>query len=135
MDVYNEIHISDIERNTNKNIWLDWEFKPRDPCITSKVLYNWAIQADPSRPNYYIPPSQSFCSLGKTQQTHVHPAMTCWFNKCLITDGHSTKRNRKERKYRNKHFFIMKKENVWKFWKVLKWFIIKKKITQTVFLI
>ena len=40
LDVYFEIHISNIERNTNENVWLDWKFRTRDPCITSKVVYH-----------------------------------------------------------------------------------------------
>ena len=34
MDVYIEIHISNyyIERNTNENIWRDWEFQPGTPA-------------------------------------------------------------------------------------------------------
>ena len=33
--------------------------RTQDPCITSPVLYHWAIQVDiqgPSNPNYHIPP-------------------------------------------------------------------------------
>ena len=32
MDVYNEIHISNMERNTNENVLLDWEFEPGTPA-------------------------------------------------------------------------------------------------------
>ena len=42
MDVYNEIHISDIERNTNKNIWLGGNLNPGTPaslvrCSTTEL--------------------------------------------------------------------------------------------------
>ena len=29
--IYNEIHISNIERNTSENIWLDLKFEPGTP--------------------------------------------------------------------------------------------------------
>ena len=32
MDVYNELHISNIERNTNEKVWLDREFDPGTPA-------------------------------------------------------------------------------------------------------
>ena len=48
----------------------------RDPCITSQVLYHWAIH-DPSSPNYHIPPPlQSLRPRRHTQQTQVHPIRT-----------------------------------------------------------
>ena len=32
MDVYNEINVSDIERNTNENVCLDRELEPGTPA-------------------------------------------------------------------------------------------------------
>ena len=32
MDVYNVIHISNIERKKNENVWLHWEFEPGTPA-------------------------------------------------------------------------------------------------------
>ena len=61
MDLYNEIHISNIERNTNENVCMI--FKPG----TSASLVRWRS------PKY-----KSFCTLRNTQQTvtHFHPVRT-----------------------------------------------------------
>ena len=45
MDVYNEIHISIRKKHKWKSIAGPWN-GTRDPCMTSKVLYHWAIQAN-----------------------------------------------------------------------------------------
>ena len=41
--IYNEIHISNIERNINKKCMAGLEIRTRDPYITRKVLCHWAI--------------------------------------------------------------------------------------------
>ena len=47
MDIYNDVNISNIFSKKHK-----WKYmarpgiQTRDPCITSKVLYHWAIQAN-----------------------------------------------------------------------------------------
>ena len=69
MDIYNKIHISNIERNTNENVWLDPGNRSWDPCITSQ--YPWFF-----KPNYHIPPLQSLCPKKNTQQTEGHPVRT-----------------------------------------------------------
>ena len=64
MEVYIEIHISNIERNTNENVWLEWEFEPRNPAS----LVRWSTTElsrpinihDPSRPKYHTPPLKKF---------------------------------------------------------------------------
>ena len=48
-------------------------------------------------------PFQSFCPLKNNKQMFTLSGLN-WFYKCLIKDGHRTKWNTNERKYRNKHF-------------------------------
>ena len=103
------IHVQWIE--INENVWLDREFKRGTLCIASNISTTELSRPinihGPSRPNYRIPPLPNFCPLRNTEHTHV-PVRTYWFNKCLIKDGHITKCNRKERKYRNKQFLHWK---------------------------
>ena len=106
------------KRKYMAGLWI-WT---QDPCITGKVLYNFDIQANHSRLNYKHS-SLTKCLLSKKHTANnVQPARTYWFNKCLITDGHSFKCNRKERKYRNKLFFYKEERKCLKVWKVLRWF-------------
>ena len=76
----------------------------------------------PSRRNYHIPPLQCFCHLRNTQQTHVSPVRTLWFNKFLIKNGYSTKGNRKERKIEINNILHDEGKFV-NVWKILKWFL------------
>ena len=98
----------------------------RDSSIIMKVAHS---TTELSRPiNIHVPGYQSFCPLRNTQQTHVHPVRTYWFNKCLIKNGHSTKCNRKEKKYRKLIIFSIEKENVLTYEKYcMNWF--KKNLT------
>ena len=84
--------------NKYKEIQLkiyDWTGNwTKDPCITSQVLYLWAIQVDiqgPSSPNYHIPPPlQSLRPRRLARQTHVHPVRTIKCI-CLNREGQGTK--------------------------------------------
>ena len=109
--------------------------RTQNPCISTKVLHHWAIQANiygRSSPNYYIPPlTLIFCPPRNTHE-HVHPVMTYWFNKCLIKDNHSTKFKIEERKVVINNCLHKKKENVWTHEKYWNDFL---KIAQTLFLI
>ena len=110
--IYNEIYVS----NKWKSI-AGPGILTQDPCLTRKMLYHWAIQA-----NLYpwflakLPHSSPFkcCALEETHNKHTLTMSGLdWFNKCLIKDCHSPKCNRNKRKYRNKQFFTQKKKNVW----------------------
>ena len=106
-------HISNIERNTNKNVKLDWEFKPGTlasliRCSTSELSRLINIHGS-SWQNYHIPPLQIFCHLRNTQQTHVHPVRTYWFNEFLIND-HSTKLLKMRKNIEKNIFFTYMKE-------------------------
>ena len=78
MDVYiNETHISNIERNTNENVWLDREFKPGTPtslhivrCSTTELSMPINFHG-PSRPNYHIPPLYKVFAIYKTHNKHT----------------------------------------------------------------
>ena len=115
MDVYNEIHISNIERNTNENIWLDWEFEPRTPASLVRCS-----TTDLSRPitlgqTINIPPLQSVCPLRNTQQTmFTLPGLIDLTNVWSLMVTASNVIEKRENIEIN-FFFIKKKENVWKF--------------------
>ena len=51
MNVYIEIHILNIERNKNENVWLDWEFEPG----TLASLVWWSITKLSSPINFHGP--------------------------------------------------------------------------------
>ena len=66
---YNEIHISNVERNTNKNVCLDREFKPGTPeslvrCSATKLSRPINING-PARPIHHIPPFTMLLPLKK----------------------------------------------------------------------
>ena len=54
----------------SENVRLDWEFKPETPaqlerCSTNELHVSRPINIRRSRPNYHIPPLQSFYPLKK----------------------------------------------------------------------
>ena len=69
INIYNEIHISNTERNTNENVWLDPGISP----WTLASLVN--IQGSSSRTITFLP-LQILCSQGNTKQTEDHPVRT-----------------------------------------------------------
>ena len=74
--VYNEILISNIEKNTNENVLLDRVFET-GTCITRKVahstteLFRPINIHDPSRPNYHFPTLTNFLPIKKTHNKHI----------------------------------------------------------------
>ena len=98
-------HINKYRKKHNLNVWLDLEFEPRTPASLVRYSNTFLSRSinihGPSRQTTTFLTLQSFCPLRNT----IHPVRTYWFNKYLIKDGHSTKCNTEERKYRNKQLF------------------------------
>ena len=91
-----------------------------DSCITSKVVHSTTELSRPINshgPNYHIPALTKFLSSKNTQQTHIHFVRFHKLSQYQI--------NRKERKYRNKHFFSIEEGKRVNKWKIPSWF--KKK--------
>ena len=85
MDVYIEIHISNIERNKNENVGLDWEFEPG----TLASLVRWST-TELSRPISIHGPSRPITTFLPLQIKFL-PSKKQTTNKCspcqdLITD-------------------------------------------------
>ena len=108
MGIYNEIHISTIERKRNENLWLDRVFEPGTPA--SLV---WWRSLPLSYPGQLISMYQCFCLLGNR---HVFT-----LPKLIDLNDHSTKCNRKERKYRKRiNNFFNRKRKMYNWHKALK---------------
>ena len=120
MNVYKKNpHISNIERNTNKNVKLDWEFKPGTlasliRCSTSELSRLINIHGS-SWQNYHIPPLQIFLPSKKHTTNTCSPCHDLLIQR--IPDQWSQHQIIKnEKKYRKKHFFYIHEG------KIPKWF-------------
>ena len=83
MDTFNEINISNIERNTNENVWLDREFEPGTSALLVKFSFTELSRPikthDPSRPNYHIPPiTKCLPSKKRTTNTVLIDLTNAW---------------------------------------------------------
>ena len=107
-----------------------------DPCITSKVAHSTTELSrpinsrGPTSPNYHFPALTKFLS-SKKHTTNTHSL--CQISQMPDQKLSQYQINRKERKYRNKHFFSIEEGKRVNKWKIPSWF--KKKITQTLLLI
>ena len=140
MDKYIEMHLSNVERNRKENVCLDQEFEPTTTTslvtttelsrpinihgsflakiflIRRKTLYNQSING-PSISNYHFPPLTKFLLFKKHTTNKFSPCHDLLFQQSMPDeDRHSTKCNKKERKYRSKYrskqLFTQKKENL-----------------------
>ena len=90
-------------------IYVGTRNRTRDPCITSQMLYHWAIQADihgPSSSNYHIPfPLQSLYPWS-------HKTNTNSLCQDLLDINASTGKTTAPQKYRYRHIHVLSPANI-----------------------